>query len=508
MATNAGGTSDFNPQEIRECVERMLASDQFNRAPVVSRFLSYICDQVLAGRQDEIKEYNIGVQALGRRQDFDPQSDPIVRVTAHSLRKRLETYYRSEGRDSSLRIALPVGSYVPEFLRAGDSGDLNSVEGEGENPSPFEQTDQDETQQAPAPSSRWRIALAAGALLLLLSTFAVYLLHERWAVKSAPEATASPAVPMQEIAQGPAIRLHLGGENDYRDSHGHLWSGDRSCHGGRAFLHANRVVLNTPDPALFHSGREGRFDCVIPVPQGVYEVHLLLADTTDSAAAAHRTQLRVNSIWSDTVDVVSDAEGSDRPVVKIITDVTPQSDGAIHIAAGSDDSYLNAIEILPGIQGSMLPLRIHMGPADFKDGQGRIWLSDRYFVGGSEVQRSLLTNGTENPQLFSWERYGHFQYLLPVASGKSYTLTLYFSEGYFGPSKLVIGGPGSRVFMVSCNGRPLLEDFDILREAQPGHDAVTKVFHGLRPTLQGTIELQFQPIHDYALLNALELRSE
>ena len=67
------------------------------RAPNLASFLRYVCEMQLSGRADGIKEYNIGVEALGRPSDFDQKKDSIVRVEAHRLRKRLADFYEQEG---------------------------------------------------------------------------------------------------------------------------------------------------------------------------------------------------------------------------------------------------------------------------------------------------------------------------------------------------------------------------------------------------------------------------
>src|SRR5579863_4203823 len=115
MSTSLKLVQDLLEHENRMELERILASPNFRRAPALCKFLSYICESYFKGLDHEIKEYNIAVSALGRRSGFDPQVDPIVRVSAHSLRKRLESYYQGEGRLNPIRIILPVGSYVPVF---------------------------------------------------------------------------------------------------------------------------------------------------------------------------------------------------------------------------------------------------------------------------------------------------------------------------------------------------------------------------------------------------------
>jgi hypothetical protein len=114
-------------------------------------------------------------------------------------------------------------------------------------------------------------------------------------------------------------------------------------------------------------------------------------------------------------------------------------------------------------------------------------------------------SGTQEPGLFAGERYGNFSYAIPADDG-SYKLTLYFSEKYWGGvSKL--GGAGSRVFDVLCNGTALARRLDIFKEAGAGH-ALVKVFHGLRPNAQGKLIVSFVPDVNYASVDALEVEQE
>jgi hypothetical protein len=111
-----------------------------------------------------------------------------------------------------------------------------------------------------------------------------------------------------------------------------------------------------------------------------------------------------------------------------------------------------------------------------------------------------------NAKLFEWERYGHFHYVSPVVAGRDYRVRLYFSEGWFGVSNGGPGGPGSRVFDVYCNGTTLLKDFDILRSQQNGAAVITA--EHVKPTAHGMLELEFTPIKNYSLINAIEVEPE
>lgn len=105
----------------RQVLARVLEHLELNRSYSLVRFLSYICGKYFEGRQDEIREYSIAVDALGRKEGaFDSRIDPIVRVTARALRKKLAEYYENEGREDPMRIVLPLGHYIPRFIAAHD----------------------------------------------------------------------------------------------------------------------------------------------------------------------------------------------------------------------------------------------------------------------------------------------------------------------------------------------------------------------------------------------------
>jgi eukaryotic-like serine/threonine-protein kinase len=108
-------TSPVNRDRILEHLDRVLSSDSFRRAERSRALLRFLVEQVVDGQTDRLKEYTVGVEALGRGDSFDPRTDPIVRAEASRLRARLERYYDTEGRAESLVILLPRGGYVPQF---------------------------------------------------------------------------------------------------------------------------------------------------------------------------------------------------------------------------------------------------------------------------------------------------------------------------------------------------------------------------------------------------------
>lgn len=103
------------PGAIRQQVERIIASNSFRTSRRYPRFLQYIVEKSLSGESEGVKERLIGADVFERPFDYDVTSDPIVRVAAGEIRKRLAQYYVQEGHELELRIELPPGSYVPHF---------------------------------------------------------------------------------------------------------------------------------------------------------------------------------------------------------------------------------------------------------------------------------------------------------------------------------------------------------------------------------------------------------
>jgi hypothetical protein len=110
----------ISPEEIRRAVDRILNSKHFSQAPKKRKFVQLICDYHLAGKANEINEHLIGLEVYERNDRYSPAEDPVVRVAAHDVRKRLEQYYLHEGRNDEIRLEIPVGSYEPVFKLSSD----------------------------------------------------------------------------------------------------------------------------------------------------------------------------------------------------------------------------------------------------------------------------------------------------------------------------------------------------------------------------------------------------
>lgn len=113
VASSDSVTSD----DKRRVVDQVLSSQTFNRCEQLKKILSYVCRKDIEGRPEEITEYLLGVEALGRSPDFSPGEDSSVRSRAHALRKKLQEYYLVEAPDADIRIDLPRGTYSPQYIR-------------------------------------------------------------------------------------------------------------------------------------------------------------------------------------------------------------------------------------------------------------------------------------------------------------------------------------------------------------------------------------------------------
>jgi hypothetical protein len=114
-ATVTAALTDEERKEIHEQLERLLSNSHFNQSRRFPSFLRFVIDQTLLGQTDLLKERTLGIEIFGREADYDTASDPIVRVTATEIRKRIAQYYQEPGHEAELRVSLPSGSYVPQF---------------------------------------------------------------------------------------------------------------------------------------------------------------------------------------------------------------------------------------------------------------------------------------------------------------------------------------------------------------------------------------------------------
>ena len=489
-----------SPALVREELERLLASDQFRNSKRSSSLLSYLVEETLAGRRDQLKERVVGASVFGREHDYDTAEDPIVRNAAVEVRKRLAQYYIDSGSTATVRIELHAGTYVPEFRYATAVEAVTPGKTQTLLLLPF------------ITIGRWKLLLVAGAVALLLLAGSIAWYRYAVPVKSASIVAATPGATPTATINGEAVRILAGNTKPgpYVDRFGNQWLSDRYFTGGDARPGVTSFFFPPPDPEIFRNMRAGVFSYDIPLKPGqIYEMRLSFAEPVfryGNAATGDGEGERYFQVYANDVlllnyfDIISDA-GFASTTVRAFKDIAATADGKLHLrfVRQQSDPLINGIELLPSTPHHMLPIRIHAGQYDYQDQAGNRWTPDNFFIGGGLFDARVPALGTDDPDLFKVERVGNFHYALPVPPGR-YRLTLYFAETWF-------HNPGNRVFDVSCNGQMLLHHLDILREVGFSH-LYQKTFHGLEPNGQGKLMLEFNPVVNYASLRALEVEDE
>ena len=350
------------------------------------------------------------------------------------------------------------------------------------------------------------------ALILAASGAGLY-----FRTAAAKERAAGRIVPVA-VPTGIEVRIAAGLKAPkYVDASGHIWSGDQHFSGGETVSRPEAKILRTLDPALYQQARTGDFRYDIPLQPGVYELHLHFAEILLQGTFAYggegvrRFHVSANGkrLLSD-YDIANSAPGMLTADERVFIDISPANDGQLHLEfqSSAGRALLSGIELLPGTPNRMLPLRLVTRYRGHFDREGGFWGADRYSQGGTAALRPTPVEGTEEPGLYTSERFGHFSYFLPVADG-SYTVTLQFAESALGLEGAGAASTGGRrVFDIFCNGTALVRELDVLRDAGAPNRALVKKFPGLRPNAQGKLDLQFVPVAEHAAVRSIEVTDE
>jgi hypothetical protein len=514
-------------REQRAELQSVLESKEFVRAPKLAHLLSYLCERLFAGEAHLIKEYSIGLEVFHRGATFDQDSDSIVRVEANRLRRRLADYYAGDGASHRLQITIPVGQYVPRFDRcarhplndepnaSGGAFEAQpSAVGPGATPWRHWLTSRGLRQS-------WMIAGIVLAILGLGLGCAWLLIH----LQRNPVAVASPGShPPAEATEmqigppsGDEIRILAGATRSFVDHAGKLWSTDASFTGGTSVKSSIQHIARTQDPDFYRTSRQGQFRYDIPLKQGVYELRLHFAETvygpestgTGGEGSRVMTVIANGHPLLSGFDVIADAGASRTADVKVFPGITPASDGKLHLEFAGEDgkqATLSAIEILPGPRGHMRPVRVLTRQTPYYSNDSHWWSPDNYFEGGELATYPTPVNGTDDAELYETERWGNFSYAVPVPPGK-YAVTLLFAV-HRSPADQAASPAAkpavARVFNVFCNGKSLLQNFDLLKEARES-DVVSRRITGLEPNAQGKLMLSFVPVEGYASVTGIEV---
>jgi malectin (di-glucose binding ER protein) len=527
MAIESPDSIDLESQRAE--LETVLHSEYFTRAPKLAHLLSFLCERLFAGESAQIKEYTLGVEVFHRGSSFDQNADSIVRVEANRLRKRLAAYYAGPGASNRLRITIPLGQYVPEFILAAplhEEGTPVPVDPHAASESRIGSSEPLQTKQTELwlhlfGRRTWWIATALSILLIGLGCAWLVLRQ----MKQIPPAVVSnqPSIPSEEAQLGPPmgeeIRILAGSSRGFVDHAGKLWSPDTWFDGGTVVKSSAQHIWRTQSPDFYRSSRQGQFRYAIPLKKGIYELRLHFAETvydpesTPTGGEGSRLMtVRANGKTLLTrFDIVADAGASRTADVKVFTGIAPAADGLLHLEFSGDDgkqALLAAIEILPGFRGHIRPVRILARQTPYYSNDSHWWSPDSYFEGGQLAAYTTPVSGTDDPELYETERWGNFSYAIPVTPGK-YSVVLYFAvrHGDWDQSPSPSGENSAAVahiFDVSCNGNMLLKNFDLAKEAGQ-KDVVIRKAAGLEPNAQGKLLLSFVPVEGYATVTGIEV---
>jgi len=108
-------SSEEDKAAVVQQLERLLRNPHFHKSKRFPVFLKFVVAEALAGRADNLKERTLGVEVFGKDPNYDTTDDPIVRVTAGEIRKRIAQYYQEPGHEHEIMVLLPAGSYAPHF---------------------------------------------------------------------------------------------------------------------------------------------------------------------------------------------------------------------------------------------------------------------------------------------------------------------------------------------------------------------------------------------------------
>lgn len=501
-------------------LEAVLASPTFARAQRLVKLLVYVCEKHFAGQDEQVCEYSIATEVLGRPANFDPAEDAIARVEIHRLRKKLREYYAADGARQALKIIIPPGMYTPVFQQD------TSVTA---TPPPNAMVLAEPGAQAPAdpafetaavppaavmepPRRRGLWILATGLILLAVTGLTMR------AFRTHPPEAATKAIPLAlTAASDGTVRIIAGFDRKYIDHRGHTWLPDRYFEGGgRPAAPFHEFFARTSDPVLYQNGRIGLTGYNIPLKPGTYEMKLHFIEPvygpgleTGGGENSRVFDILLNGKpLIDGFDIVSDAGGPLIADIRVFKDIQPGPDNVLRLGfhARREQPIISAIEIEPAEPHKLNPVRIVTQSNSVTDSHGQVWEADNYYSGGQTSNHFKVVSGTPDGDLFANERYGHFSYAIPVAPGV-YALNLYFAETYWGKENLGGEGTGQRVFDIYCNGSALARNLDILKEVGPNR-ALIKKFRGLRPTAQGKLNLEFIPVSNYASVYAIEVLDE
>jgi hypothetical protein len=165
-ATAHESYSDEEKLAIEAQLARLLANPYFSHSRRFPSFLRYIVNATINGQADALKERTLGIEIFGKDPDYDTAIDPIVRVTAAEIRKRIAQYYQDPGHEQELRLSLPPGSYIPQFHPPTAAPPTLEEETAGEMILPASVVSETEGPTEASPTRRWIFGASLAVLFI------------------------------------------------------------------------------------------------------------------------------------------------------------------------------------------------------------------------------------------------------------------------------------------------------------------------------------------------------
>ena len=165
--------TDEDKLAIETQLERMLANPFFSHSRRFPSFLRYVVNATVNGHAEDLKERTLGVEIFGKTAGYDTATDPIVRVTAAEIRKRIAQYYQDPDHENELRISLPPGSYVPQFQLRTATGTFQEVHEETHLETGVATSEPHSPARAASNRPRWVLAV----ICIILALGGIYSFH-------------------------------------------------------------------------------------------------------------------------------------------------------------------------------------------------------------------------------------------------------------------------------------------------------------------------------------------
>lgn len=110
----ANRNHNFTENDKKAAFQSILNSKDFKDSAIYQELLTYLVNAVFEGIIP--KEITIAIDVFGKSSAFNTNKDSTVRYHIHTLRGKLENYYKNEGRNDKIRLVIPKGHYEIEFV--------------------------------------------------------------------------------------------------------------------------------------------------------------------------------------------------------------------------------------------------------------------------------------------------------------------------------------------------------------------------------------------------------